>query len=430
MAVRDFIVRNARLGVGEETTFQTAPSGSFPEAITPLVISPSSLVVDGLTQDALENNDESVIQRDAKDRILGLKSTAAKASFAFDAKAVPSASFLTSGVSSGARELSHRIIYRHMFGAENVAVGSTVASGASTTAFDVGAGHGSRFTEGTWIAVENNAQTARQWCFITDVSTDTLTVTPALAATPDAGRIVWNGYNYAPSGSGATAPNRKTLTLNRVFSAYSELQYQLRGCFGAVNFKFPQKFGELLSVAADLMVTDWDVPSARSFPTTVVTDDMGTKAVFHQATLLVATRASLDRAVTRRYEGIDVQLPSKWDPIPDGNATQARAGAMQTAGRPQAVTATLKVPFDADEYTAFTSRTERSVVLVLQIGSGLTASFLIFDLPRATLATTPKPITLGEGRGGLELSLEGLRDNSISGGSGDHALAPFRFAML
>lgn len=430
MAVRDFLVRNARLGIAEETTFQTAPSGSFPEAITPLVIAPSSLIVDGLAQAALENADESAVQMDAKDRILGLKSGTAKCAFAFDAKAVPSASFLTSGVSAGARELSHRILYRHMFGTENVAVGSAVDAGTSTTVFSVTAGQGSRFTEGTWIAVANNAGTARQWCIVTDVTTDTITVHPPLAATPNNATVVWNGYNYAPSGSGATAPNQKTLTLTRIFSAYSELQYQLRGCFGAVQFKFPQKFGELLSLAADLMVTDWDVPSARSFATAVVTDDMGSKAVFHQATLLVAARASLDRTVTRRYEGIDVQLPSKWDPIPDGNATQARAGAMQTAGRPQAVTATLKVPFDADEYTAFTSRTERSVVLVLQIGSGLTASFLIFDLPRATLAATPKPITLGEGRGGLELSLEGLRDNSISGGAGDHALAPFRFAML
>jgi hypothetical protein len=432
MTVRDFLVRNARLEIGEESAFQTAPAGAFPNVFDPLVISPSSLVVDGLTQTMLENADESVRQRDAKDRIAGLKSDGAKCGFAFDAKAVPAASFLTSTVTGGARELSHRLIYRHMFGTERVDAGSTVAvgGGTSTTVLTVGAGHGARFATGTWIAVANNAGDARQWTRVEAVDVDELTVHPPLAAIPADGTVVWNGYNYAPSGSGATAPNQKSLAIRRVFAAFSELQWQLLGCFGDINFKFPSKFGQLLSVACDFMVTNWANPSAAGYSAAVVADDMGAKAVFHQATLLVAARAALDRTSTRRYEGFDVQLPSKWDPIPDGNATQARNGCMQTAGRPAAVTGKLVVPHDNDEYTAFTSRTERSIVLAIQIGSGITASFLIFDVPRFVLSAAPKPVSLGEGRGGLELAFEGLPDDGITGGTSDHDLAAFRFALL
>lgn len=74
---------------------------------------------------------------------------------------------------------------------------TTVASGASSTVFTVQAGLGASFAVGQVIAIRRAANASRvEPRRITVISTDTLTVSPALGGTPAAADTVKAGVNY------------------------------------------------------------------------------------------------------------------------------------------------------------------------------------------------------------------------------------------
>ena len=122
------IARNARFEIAEETTFDEEPSSSFPSTPTPLLILPDSMVVDGLVLEALDNNDESIDRLGGRDRVLGLKRDS-KVSFNVGLKGVPTSAQLTASASVAA--LSHRILFRHWFGAEHTGAGSTTQTSST-----------------------------------------------------------------------------------------------------------------------------------------------------------------------------------------------------------------------------------------------------------------------------------------------------------
>jgi hypothetical protein len=123
-------------------------------------------------------------------------------------KAVPSAAQMTAAGTAGS--LSPRIILRHALGTEHVAVGSTVATGTSSTSFAVQAGDGVNFRKGTFILVTISGEP--EWTEITNISTDTLTVSPALSTTPSTSAVVRNLYCYAPAES-----HSNSLTVSQAF---------------------------------------------------------------------------------------------------------------------------------------------------------------------------------------------------------------------
>lgn len=418
MSQTNRITRNARFELSEETlaAFATEPSGSFPFVTTPLLILPDSLVIDGLLYEALENNDESIDRLGARDRILGLKRDS-KFSFNVGLKGVPTAAQLITSVASA--DLSHRILYRHMFGSEHVAAGSVVITGSTTTAVEVTSTHGARFAVGTWIAVEVAGQ--MEPTRVESIAGDVLTVLPALSASPTTGGIVRNGYNYCPANS-----HEKSLAFRRAYS--SSEQFSMLGCAADMQFKFPA-FGKLLTLEAKGMCTDWSVGSL-GYSTAVVTEDMGGKAAFQQATMLFGARSSLDRSTSKvPYHAIDIKMASKWESVDDGNQSQARGGWVNTAG-PRPVSGMLKTRLDIAEYAAFASRQERNLVQWVRIGSGTTASFLLWDLPRITRGEAlSKPVKLGE-RMGIDTTFEALQDSDGGGVGTDAAKAPLRFAMI
>jgi hypothetical protein len=73
------------------------------------------------------------------------------------------------------------------------------------------------------------------------------------------------------------------------------------------------------------------------------------------------------------------------------------------------------------------------MVLVQKIGTGLTASFWIWELPVAQLVAQPKLTDMGS-RLHMELALEGIEDTSVTiagetGGGLDFIKACFRVAF-
>ena len=418
MALRhNDIARNFRTEIGEETAFGTKPSGSWPEAMDVLQLVHDDLHIDGFEQELLDVADAHVRRTGTVDAVVGQKRATTWRGSVY-LKAIPTASQLTASGSSA--QLSHRILFRHMFGTETVAAGSTVQNLSSTTSVIVGSGHGSRFTRGSWILVEVAGEL--EPTMVTAISTDTLTVAPALSATPTTSGVVRQGYNYAPKTLSA-----KTGSLTLVKSFNSAVQARLLGACFTGKFNFPE-FGKLMTLSLDGKAADWTAPGALSETTSAVSDDMGEAFAYKDSPLLFGDPSTLDRSTDRcPFEAFSVDLSQSQEALMDGGAsTQSQRGWQDVGGRPYPVTGMLKTVFDVARWTAFAARTDFRLVHWVKKGTGTTASFLLWDVPRLFLKM-PKTAKVGS-RIGVDTMFHGLEDTL--GSTTDHDVAPLRFVMF
>src|SRR5690606_17736680 len=109
------------------------------------------------------------------------------------------------------------------FGTEHTSTATTtVASGASSTVFDVQAGQGANFVVGKIIAIRRAANSnVVEPRLVTNIATDTITVAPALGGTPASGDTVKGGVTYSLANN---LPD--SLTMARYLP---DLSYQLNG---------------------------------------------------------------------------------------------------------------------------------------------------------------------------------------------------------
>ena len=161
MTQRNIIQRRRVTYVGEESAFGTAPSGSFPNAMTKGVFRDAEIGLDP-QETMLDVDDESIRRQDAVHPVHGLQSDSTTVSLGRLMRATPSAGLLTA--SGTAVESVDRILLRHIFGTEHAAVGTTVATGTSSTVFD--ATSASNIKKGSFVAVTISG-TIRGWLIIT-----------------------------------------------------------------------------------------------------------------------------------------------------------------------------------------------------------------------------------------------------------------------
>ena len=313
----------------------------------------------------------------------GLK-IASKFSMSMLLKATPSASQLTSSNSAGS--LTPRLFLRQGLGQEYAVHGSTVATGTSSTQFDVASGHGSRFRIGTLIAVEISG--AMEWAQVTAISTDTLTVSPALSGTPSTSAIVRNLYNYAAAESHTTS-----MTAQIAYVGDSTAQYTFNGCHGGVKFNWGGEWGKLASMMLDLTAVSYTGPSNQSISTATATDEMGVSYAF---TPQVYLTTSITRGTTTACEKVEVDLPASFEMVRDPAATQTVTAVVDTAGRPRAGKVTVTLRYDNDLPVAFAADTAYKLAVVWRVGSGTTASFWIWYVDAMKLTAQPKMTKVGE----------------------------------
>ena len=132
-------------------------------------------------------------------------------------------------------------------------------------------------------------------------------------------------------------------------------------------------------------------------------------------------------------EGATIEYTNEWSMVRDPSAPQTVAAVVCTSGRPVAVKSTIKLRFDYDYPPTFSTDTDYSMVLVQRIGSGTTASFWIFELPKVRLVEVPQPLDIGK-RLHYTLTLNGYADTSVTlasetGTDLDFIVAPFRVAF-
>lgn len=420
MSQSNIITREQSVRVGRETTFGVTPSGSFPEAMTRFIAS-EPVLADGAVREMLDVNDIRVRRLDAVQPVQGLE-LASKIALSQNLKATKTAAQLTTSVS--AASLTPRLILGHAMGTEFAQHGSVVATGVSTTSFDVTAGHGSRFRIGTQIAVEVSG--AMEWCTVTAISTDTLTVYPALSGTPSTSAIVRNLYNYALAES-----NTSSLTVQVAYVGDSAAQYTFNGVHGSLKFTFGE-FGKLATMSLDGTAASYTGPSDQSIPVTTVTDEMG--SAFPLAPQVYLTSGMITRGTTVACEKFSIEVPNQWEMVRDPAATNTVTAVVDTAGRPRGVKAMVTLRFDGDYPTAFDAETTYGLAIVQRIGTGTTASFWIWTIPTLKIVGQPKLTKVGE-RLYMDLELNGLQNTRIaptgseSAAEADALLSPLTVAF-
>lgn len=420
MAQSNVIAREHRTLIGIESTFGETPAGSYPNAMVETVPLHDALHVEGLAIEMLEVNDARVRRNDAIQPIEGLK-LASKISATFNVKACATTNILTGSGTVGS--LSQPLLFRHCLGVEHAATGTAVATGTSTTVFDVASA--SNLKKGTWITV--TIAGVPEPTKITNISTATVTVDPPLSDTPATNAVVRNLRTYAPAES-----HTSSMTWQFAFAGDSAAQYTANGC--ACSLKLSMAFGQLMTCAIEGMAATFTGPSNQSITTTSVTDDMSSAMVFKGATVILAPVGSLDRASSLTCESIEVDLPNQWQQVRDPGGVQTVAAVVNVAGRPRAATVKVRLRFDGSVSSGgVTLNGNLGFVAWVPFGSASTTRFFVVEVPNVNMVKRPTETKVGELLY-LDLEFGGLMDSTVTnagetGTNLDMILAPYRIAF-
>lgn len=421
MAQTNIITRERATFIGKESTFGTTPAGTYPNAMTRAFPLGDGLILEGLAEEMLPVGDERVRRLDAIHPVHGLRIASKVGALKMLLKSTKDSAQLVSGASVAA--LTPSLILDHALGPAMANEGDVISGTASSTVL-INVTDGTRFVKGTFIAVEVAGQ--MEWAKITNISTNALTIAPALSAAPaTGGEIVRNLYNFAPAES-----HTNSLTIQQAFVGDLTAEYTANGCYGDVSFDLPE-FGKLPSMSLALTATNFIGPSAQS-PLAAVsaTDEMGPAFAWAPSVYLAT---SVNRAQRLVCEGATIEFANDWQMVRDPGATQTVSAVVNTGGRPVAVKATIKLRFDSGYKVAFDADTAYQMIIVQRIGTGTTASFWIWEIPEARLVAQPKLADMGS-RLHMELSLEGIQDTTVTlaaetGTELDYIKAPFRVAF-
>jgi hypothetical protein len=422
MAQTNVISRERATFIGKETTFGTTPSGSFPNAMTRAFPLGDGLILEGLAEEMLPVGDERVRRLDAIHPVHGLRIASKVGALKMLLKSTPAAVQLDDGATPTTYELTPRLVLAHALGSELANQGDTISGGGSTTML-INVTDGTRFKKGTFIAVQ--VGTEMEFAKITNISTNALTIAPALSAAPTLGtEIVRNLYNFCPAEA-----LTNSLAVQQAFVGDATAQVTANGCYGDVSFDLPE-FGKLPSMSLALTATNFTGPSSQSLSVASATDEMGPAFAWAPSVYLATSVARATRLVC---EGATIEYANDWQMVRDPGATQTVSAVVATGGRPTAVKATIKLRFDSDYKASFDADTAYQMIIVQRIGTGTTASFWIWELPEARLVAQPKLADMGS-RLHMELMLESIQDTTVTlaGETGtelDFIKAPFRVAF-
>lgn len=418
MAQSTIITREQAIYIGEESAYGVTPSGSFPNTMTRCFVF-QDIHADGVMREMLDVEDVRVRRADAIQPVQGLE-LGSKFALKMYLKQTPAASQLVAGQTGAA--LTPRLVLRQGFGSEHADEGSTVATGTSGTQFDVQPGDGVNFAKGTYIAVAVSGQ--MEWALVTNVATDTLTVSPALSGTPATSAVVRNLYSYAIAES-----QTNSMTAQVAYVGDANAQYTLNGAYGDISFAW--EIGKLPTMMLDLTASSFTT-GGLGLSTAVATDEMGTTAKF-QPFVYLAAASTVTRGTSLVCDAFSVEMKNSWQQARDPSTESTVAAVVNTAGRPRACTAKVKLRFDSSYPTAYDAETRYNFCIAWRMGTGANASFWIFQMDNCYLVAEPKLVSVGD-RLYMDLEFNGLQSNTVTlGGSSGAALdaiySPIRVAF-
>lgn len=398
MSRENVMTRKRTTHIALESAFGVVPSSTFPNVMTGMVCLEDDFTMkaDVETLDVME---DSVYRMDPNAVELGFQS--GEITLRKYLGGVPTGSQLTNGTSPGSLPL--RILLKHVMGAEHADEGSTVATGTSSTVFDVASGHGSRFIRGQHIAVVISGEL--EWATVTDVSTDTLTVSPAFSATPSTSAVVRNGYTY-----GIVDDNQSSIAIRRTWNDSANAQMEFTGCYG--DMKLVAESGKLPVLEFAFKATHHTGPSAQSLAATSVSADMSAPAKWNPKVYL---GSSIARAATTSMTKCEFEHVNGWQTHPDLSSTNGVVGVQAGGGSPRGPKLTTQFRYDTAEAASFLAGDIHRFAMVQKRGSG---SLCIIEMPRVQRVTKGTPNKVGE-FWYTDQELHALADTLAAPGGGD-----------
>lgn len=252
-------------------------------------------------------------------------------------------------------------LLKAVFGTQDKDTGSLVSgSGSTTTTIDVTAGQGSQFSIGNLVGV--GLSTGIEVRRITNIATDTLTVTPAFSGAPANGNTVYAADNFrlADSGHGTVS-----------FVAKGDgREFCLTGCMGSVKFGGITADGRPM-FDFNFMGDGWSETTKASLPA-------ATDSYTNYAPTVVGSPCYISTSATGlTIAEFDLDLGNKIVEQPSTAGTNGRATYVVT-GRD--IKGKLKAFFNTTQLTSFKNATE--VPILMQVGS-TAGNIVAFAIPKA-----------------------------------------------
>ncbi len=369
--------------------------GALPGTMKPLIIEADSYEGDQ-SKDALEDLDSSARLMDEQVRVDGFFNGSAK----FKAKLKPFATQIISSVPTDQPALMD--ILECSLGGMHCGVGGTISAGTASQV-TLSSVTGMRVGEVFGISGGGDNQLA---VVETLPGSGVVTFWPSVGTAVTTGNAV-KGYN-AFSSETATS----TFSLQHAYPDSADEQEEFRGCYAKV--KLNSAPNSIVTLDIDVMPATGQ-RGALGLSTSVQTNPLVSGGVvFNNAVLYVQTAATTTRT-NYCVEEFGFEFDPQIEFTPCGSAVDGKDGVMRVKGRGLAKLM-LKIRADSDEFTAWTARTVRRVLLGLPRGSGTTKRWVYVYMPRAVLARAPKPTKSG-GRLLYELEFHSQINNAAAADS-------------
>ncbi len=334
-------------------------------------------------------------------------------------------------VSGGATtERSHDVLFKHLFGRRYAAAGTTVSgSGSTTTTVDLTSATGRKVGELVMIG-----HLVRR---VTAITSNTITVAPALPAGPADAAVVRGSRCFVPA-------NRRTATLSieqKLINTEDAAVHEERvlGAFGTVAWQFGAQ-GTLVTVQASGKGISYQGPSALSDPSWALgqspaDDDMDPPFAWTPTAFIDGA------AVTIEPGSFKVTHPGSAQEIGGSGSRSGIAGFMDTAGRDSDAGVQVEFTVRLDEdwpTTTFDGGPSTTFHLLVtcdpELGDGSPTTLAAWEFPRLQLLERPVKGDMN-GRAVYTIKAHALRDtltpaSATTAEDRDLAWAPFRFALI
>lgn len=413
MAEKVLITRTGRTKIGIESAFGTL-------AGTMVDIFPDAGGLLDLKQEQLKMRDERPTKTAHQQNVQGQKSWGGKLGF----KLRPPALQLTSLASPATPP--QMVATKALWGGEQKAAGSTVASSADTSTITVASGHGSRFPVGTWAAVVISGVPVP--FKVVAVDADELTVFPALPSTPSTSAVVYNSCTYYPTQSNTQSISVQHAKPNAANGSDYDQQWEARGGTGDLGFEM--KTGQVPMCSFDLRGAPWSGPDSAPglLPAPFAEDTQGAPFVFNNATVLWQPVDTTTRVHTP-IAGVDFKFDGQMMHLEDPGGVEGKIGVERVGSEFMMVSGTIAKRFDATFDGYYSPSTPLWFCAMIPLGSGTSKRWAVVEVSTMFLAQKPGLADDG-GMTRHQHEWEGLEDQTIADPATDLARAPFRLALI
>lgn len=283
-----------------------------------------------------------------------------------------------------------RIPLRVVFGGESIPdVGTQAATATSATQITADAGDGANFPAGQICAVYTNSTVGLEVVQIRSRSTDTLTMYPALTATPATNADVVQMVNFYP-----TRTNSRSMSVS-LSSRNTDRQYTFNGCTGTVALKFERNALAIAEFA--LVAATHTGPSAQSLSVARSEDPAASPIAVRNAICWLQSTATTTRVDTA-VESVAIEL------TPGNIHLTSLTGTLEgkrAAHRGENLTGpfakiTLEMPDNTDVFTWYDAQTELNFTFIVRAGAAATRRHVVAMAPQCVIESIPERFK-GEG---------------------------------